>query len=294
MDGLIALNKPSGMTSFQAVGKVRRAVGEKKAGHCGTLDPFAEGVLLILVGRATRLAEDLAAQGKEYLAEVQFGLMTDTLDVWGKELEREGPKLFSRESLCSALTLFIGKQDQIPPAYSAIKKGGVPLYRYARAGIEVKLEPRSVEITEISLVSENLPHSAAFRVSCSKGTYIRSLCRDIAASLGTIGVMSSLTRIKSGDFSIENSHTLEEVESAAQDGRIQDLAVDCLSLLPQLPKLALTKEMHDKILKGAEIDAPEADGIANGSKLCLVYGGRLAAIASKKNGRIHAQKVLGL
>ncbi len=215
MQGLLLLNKPKGITSFSAAHKAGRILGEKRVGHTGTLDPMASGVLPLLVGRATALSDYLLTADKGYTATVKLGITTDTLDITGTVLS-EGAVNVSESELNSALTHFTGKQSQIPPMYSAIKKNGVPMYALARKGQTVELEPRDITVFNINLISPLADNCFTIDVKCSKGTYIRSLCRDIGEFLGCGATLTELTRTKTAGFDLSECVTLEELEKQGE------------------------------------------------------------------------------
>ena len=216
MDGILLVNKEYGCTSRDVVNEVSKILGTKKIGHNGTLDPIATGTLVLCIGEATKLVEMLTATEKEYVAEVTLGLETDTLDNTGNILN-EVPANISKEKIKDALESMIGCYDQEVPIYSAVKINGKKLYEYARNNQQVELPKRMVEIKELELLDEPIykEDKTIFKIRClvSKGTYIRSLVRDIAKKLNTVGIMSALNRTKQGDFSIENSYTLDEIRN---------------------------------------------------------------------------------
>ena len=215
MDGIIIINKPKNCTSHDIVRKAKKAFNEK-VGHTGTLDPNATGVLPLLVGKGTQIAKYIINHDKIYEATLQLGEKTDTADVEGVIIEN---KYIPEESLQTeivnkVLQSFIGKQEQIPPIYSAIKVNGKKLYDYARKGEEVEIQPRHIEIYNMELIEIDVQNKTVeFRVHCSKGTYIRTLCENIAEKLGTVGYMKELDRTKVGEFSIDDSITIEELEN---------------------------------------------------------------------------------
>ena len=214
MDGIILINKTKGYTSHDAVNKVKYILNEK-VGHIGTLDPNATGLLPILVGKGTKLSQYLINHDKEYEVELKLGIKTDTADEEGNVIEEKevGSNALENERIQTVLNGFIGKQKQVPPMYSAIKVKGKKLYEYARKNIKVTIEPRNIEIYEIVLLDiDKTEKIIKFSVKCSKGTYIRSLCEDIAKALGTIGYMKELNRTKVGIFNIENSISIDELE----------------------------------------------------------------------------------
>ena len=210
MDGICLINKPAGMTSFDVVYHVRKAAGTKSVGHTGTLDPLATGVLVVLLGRACKALPYLSGKTKEYIAELTLGTKTDTGDIWGKPIAAAAVPTVDSAQLEAVLNSFLGKSMQLPPMVSAIKKDGKKLYEYAREGIEVKREKRPIEITEMELL-QTVP-TIRFRVVCSNGTYVRTLCEDIAEKLGTVGTMSSLTRTAACGYTLAQCQTLDEVK----------------------------------------------------------------------------------
>ena len=215
MDGIILINKEKGCTSHDVVNKVKHIFNEK-VGHTGTLDPNATGLLPILVGKGTKLSAYLINHDKEYEVTLKLGIKTDTADSEGKVINEQNVdnSMMQSEKIVKVLDSFIGKQMQTPPIYSAIKINGKKLYEYARKNIEVEIEPRQIEIFSIQLDEINEDEKIiCFTVKCSKGTYIRSLCEDIAERLGTIGYMKELNRVKVGIFDIKNSIKIEELDN---------------------------------------------------------------------------------
>lgn len=210
--GIIVMDKPADFTSFDVVAKLRGILHIKKIGHTGTLDPIATGVLVVCVGRATKLVSKLTAEEKIYEAGVLFGEKYDTGDITGKLMKNDSV-VITEDDFRTACQQFVGDIDQIPPMYSAKKVNGKKLYEYAREGIEVEREPERIHIYSIELLGFDFPH-AQIRVHCSKGTYIRTLIEDISEAAGTVGTMESLRRTKNGDFSIEDAVTFEQLEAA--------------------------------------------------------------------------------
>ena len=211
MDGLILINKQKGFTSHDVVNVIRKKLNTKKVGHTGTLDPNATGVLPILVGKATKISKYLMEHDKTYIATIKLGEKTDTGDSEGQVIEEKSiPADLKKEDINNTLQNFFGKQKQVPPMYSAIKINGKKLYEYAREGKEVKLEAREIEIYKIELL-EYQNNKIKFEVECSKGTYIRTLCEDIAKKLGTVGYMEELQRTKVNNFRIEDSILLDDI-----------------------------------------------------------------------------------
>lgn len=212
MDGIIVINKPSGYTSHDIVSKIRKKLNIKKVGHTGTLDPLATGVLPILLGGGTKLSQYLINHDKEYIATIKLGVKTDTGDIEGQVIEEKQVPEISEEGLGKVLQSFLGPQKQVPPMYSAIKVNGKKLYEYARKGEKVEVEPRNIEIYNIELL-EFGQEQIKIRVACSKGTYIRTLCEDIAEKLNTVGTMFALERTKVGEFELEKAITIDELEN---------------------------------------------------------------------------------
>ena len=211
MDGILLINKPAGYTSHDIVGIVRKKLHTKKVGHCGTLDPDATGVLVVCVNKATKAIQFLMSDTKFYRATLSLGKSTDTYDASGKVLEEKEVGALSENQVIDVLNSFMGKSKQKPPIYSAIKVNGKKLYEYARNGEEVEIKERDIEIMMIELIDFS-NNEIVFDVKCSKGTYIRSLCVDIAQKLGYPGHMSHLERRQAGHFSIEDCITLEQLE----------------------------------------------------------------------------------
>ncbi len=210
MNGILIVNKPKGITSRDVVNKISKIYKIKKIGHTGTLDPLATGVLILCIGNATKLVELLTSNDKEYIATVKIGVLTDTLDIDGKVIQERKDNL-DKNKLVNVLNSFIGEYEQEVPIYSAVKINGKKLYEYARKNISVKLPKRCVNIKKIELLECNDDYYK-FKVNVSKGTYIRSLIKDINNKLGIIGVMSNLIRTKQGIFSLEDALSIEEVQ----------------------------------------------------------------------------------
>jgi len=213
--GILNINKPQGLTSRQVVDRVRRIFGMPKAGHAGTLDPDATGVLLICLGKATKLFEALQKGDKEYEGTLTLGVTTDTLDASGKIIQKTDITSVTEEQIIAAFKKFEGEIEQIPPMFSAIKHKGKPLYKLARRGIKVERPPRPVTIYHLEVLEIHKP-DVTFRVSCSKGTYIRVLASDIGTAIGCGAHLSSLTRTRSGIFTLSNAISLDEIENCTE------------------------------------------------------------------------------
>ena len=255
MTGVVVIDKPEGWTSFDVVAKLRRALHEKRIGHGGTLDPMATGVLPVFVGRATRAVEFMESADKEYLAGVRFGFTTDTQDATGTVLTESSVRPTEAE-IEAALKTFLGKQEQLPPLYSAIKVDGKKLYEYARAGKDVARKTRQIEITEIDPLGFSEDGEYRFRLTVSKGTYVRTICHDLGQKLGCGGAMSSLRRLRAGAFHIEEASTLEEVLAPGGEARV--LPLD--SLFRVYPALTVDEEQNRRVRCGNTIRMETSDG----------------------------------
>ena len=265
MNGIIIINKEKGYTSHDVVSKVKKILNISKVGHTGTLDPNATGVLPLLLNKGTKLSKYLIEHDKEYEVTLKLGIETDTIDSEGKILKEENisKELLEEENIKNVLKFFLGKQEQIPPMYSAIKVNGKKLYEYARKGEEIEIKPRNIEIYNIELNSINKEEKEIkFKVSCSKGTYIRSLCKDIANKLGTIGYMKDLNRTKVGNFKIEDSITIEELEKNKEE-IIKNNVITMEQLLKSNKKITLNKKQLELFLNGVKITNNNIDDIYN-------------------------------
>ncbi len=211
MNELLLINKPQNMTSFDVVAIVRKTLNIKKIGHTGTLDPNAEGLMIILIDKATKALPFLHLDKKEYIASLKLGIKTSTGDIWGEVIEQGSIPILTKEMIEYSLKSFLGKSIQTPPKVSAISVNGKRLYEYARKDQEVEIPKREIEIFEIECL--NIDEEIHFRVQCSSGTYIRSLCEDIAEKLGTIGTMSKLTRTKIEMFNVKDAYTIEQIRN---------------------------------------------------------------------------------
>lgn len=246
MDGVLNIRKEKGFTSFDVVAKLRGILHMKKIGHTGTLDPEAEGVLPVVLGKATKLVDLLTDKQKTYEALMHLGLETDTQDITGTVLCEKTVEV-SEEEVESVIRGFVGEYQQIPPMYSALKVDGKKLYELAREGKTVERKARTVHFYEIDIKEINLPY-VRFSVTCSKGTYIRTLCHDIGQKLGCGGCMEELIRTRSGNFTWEDSMTLAEVEEAVKDGTIEDRVIRIGQVLKDYPEIFCTRE-GDRLLE---------------------------------------------
>ena len=273
MDGIIVINKPKGITSHDVVYKVKKIFNEK-VGHTGTLDPNATGVLPLLIGQGTKLSKYLIEHDKIYKVQLTLGKKTDSADVEGNVIEERDvdEKSLNTQNIKNVLNSFIGKSKQIPPMYSAIKVKGKKLYEYARKGQTVDIEPREIEIFEINLINiENL--SIDFTVHCSKGTYIRSLCEDIAKKLGTIGYMEELERLKVGNFCINDSITIEELDvNKANSEFFNKHFITFEKHFENINKIILNDKKLSLFLNGVNLLVHLADGIYKVYNNCNFIG----------------------
>lgn len=276
--GFVNIYKPKGMTSHDVVAVLRRLTKIRQIGHTGTLDPFAEGVLPVCIGKATRLIEYLK-DDKEYLATVQFGSATTTYDLEG-EVTSTSEKKISEGDLVLALENFRGEISQLPPIYSAIKVKGKKLYEYARKGEEVEIQPRTVTIEKLELKSFDYDsQTAELLIACSKGTYIRSIAHDLGQNLSCGGHLIKLIRTKAGAFTVENSHALENLNAA-------EVLLNPLDVL-DLPKIYLTDDEHQKVLYGQQIENI-SDCV---DFVILIYNNSISAVAYADKNKITVKKV---
>lgn len=265
MDGIIIINKTKGCTSHDIVYKIKKMLNEK-VGHTGTLDPMAEGVLPILVGKGTLASKYLINHDKKYIVELQLGTKTDTADGEGRIVKQQpvNKEILTTKNIEKILQSFVGKQEQIPPIYSAIKINGKKLYEYARKGQEIELKPRKIEIYNIKLINYSLEEKQIkFEVFCGKGTYIRSLCEDIAIKFGTVGYMKSLKRIQVGDFKIEDSITIDELNNIIQKNELYKTKtiITLEKLFEKIPSIRLDNRKLELFLNGVMLTQKQNEGV---------------------------------
>jgi tRNA pseudouridine55 synthase len=257
MDGIFNINKAAGMTSHDVTARVRRLTRQKRVGHAGTLDPTATGVLPICLGQATRVAEYLSDSGKAYRATIRFGRETDTYDAEGN-ITSEAPVSIGEEDIRAALPAFVGDQLQYPPRYSAIKRGGQPLYKLARAGKEIEVEARPISITELRIVAWEAP-DLVLDIECGKGTYIRSLAFDLGRKLGPGAYLAALVRTRSGPFTLDDSLTLETLEQSLADGSWLDYCFAPDEALLERRAAILGERNEWRLRNGLALDFPVAE-----------------------------------
>lgn len=258
MNGIILVDKPQDWTSHDVVAKLRGVLHERRIGHSGTLDPLATGLLVVFVGRATRAVEFAEADSKEYLAGLRLGVSTDTQDITGN-IVAESAALPDEAALREALGRFIGDIEQIPPMYSAIKIGGKKLYELARRGESVERAPRKITVSAIDIAGRD-GDDYILNISCSKGTYVRTLCSDIGEALGCGACMSSLRRTRAGVFSVDDAHSLADIEAAVREGRLSDIILPVDTLFTSFPKLTVSQSAAKRLKNGNIIKISAEDG----------------------------------
>ena len=281
MDGILNINKATGMTSHDVVAKIRKILQQKRVGHTGTLDPAASGVLPICLGQGTRVAEYLSESGKAYQAEIIFGIVTDTYDREGTIIQTASVADLTLPRIEAALVPFLGPQMQLPPRYSAIKLQGQPAYKRVRAGEEITLEPRPVEITQLAILAWASPR-LTLAIECSKGTYIRSLAYDLGMQLGCGAHLGALIRTRSGPFLLADSITLETLTDAVATHTVQEHLYPADRVLQNYPALQLDETTTERVIHGNAFHYDLATTSASTSpKLARIYDhtGQFLAIA---------------
>ena len=251
-DSIVNLFKPVGPTSFDMVCSVRKILGVKKAGHIGTLDPAAEGVLPICLNRSTRIIQFLSPLQKTYRATLELGSETDTQDATGRKISTEDPSLVNETKIKQVFQTFVGEKDQIPPMYSAKKKNGIPLYKLARNGINIARDPVKVTIYSIDFIKKE-KNQVLFEVRCSAGTYIRTLSHDIGKKLGCYAHMVRLTRTKVGLFGLGRTLTLEELKVAYEEGSLPEKLLPLEEALNFLPAIRVKEEYLESVSHGVAL-----------------------------------------
>ncbi len=300
LEGVLVVHKEAGWTSHDVVAKVRRLLGGSKVGHAGTLDPSATGVLPILVGRATRIAEYLINWDKEYRAVLRLGETTDTQDATGQVLNRVDPCEVTEDVLQTVIARFRGVQQQLPPMYSAVKVGGQPLYKAARAGRTVDRVERSIAIHQLEIVAVH-GRDVVMRIVCSKGTYVRTLCADIGQALRVGGHLYALERRRVGPLSIEQAVTIDQVAGHLATGTLPMQFISLDQLLFQLPAVVVNAEQAQRVLHGSPIFPVEVGQLPASPSTVSVRlkneAGQLLAIGTHDTGGvgpIRIRKVLSL
>ena len=290
MTGILLIDKPEGMTSFVAAARVRRMTGVKKTGHTGTLDPMATGVLPVLLGGATRFCELLPSHDKAYIASLRLGTVTDTLDITGEVLETRKVNA-TRADFESALQSFSGTIEQVPPMYSAISQNGVRLYKLARQGIEIEREARPVHIAELTLLEYNENEKTGkLHVTCSKGTYIRTLIEDIAQKCGTVGAMTALRRTAACGFTLADAVSLDTLKAMKENGEsFDEILRPVEKLFSMLTAVSVTPAQAQRYLNGGALTisrcrAPKI-AMPEGTQVALYEDGeKFLGLARAENG----------
>ncbi len=289
MNGVLVIDKPAGLTSHDVVNRVRRLLGQRAVGHLGTLDPAATGVLPLVLGNMTRLAQFYTTCEKSYEGTIRFGFATDTYDAEGQPAGPAQPIVFTFEQLQEVVGRFRGTIEQTPPPFSAKKVHGVPAYKLARKKKDVRLRPVRVEIKEFEITSFE-GERAAFRARVASGTYMRCVAHDIGQQLGCGAHLESLRRAAVAEFALADAHTLEEIEGAIERTPISELFVHPRRLLPQFPSVTATDESAARIRTGRAVNLPE---LSRATQVKVFYGQReLIAIATRVAGTLFHPKIV--
>jgi tRNA pseudouridine55 synthase len=289
MNGVIVIDKPAGLTSHDVVNRMRRLLGQREVGHLGTLDPSATGVLPLVLGKLTRLAQFYNDSEKSYQGTIRFGLATDTYDAEGEPSGPAQPVLFDWEELEQAAAHFRGRIEQMPPPFSAKKIHGVPAYKLARKKKEVQLKPVQVEIKELE-ISGFEEERATFRARVGSGTYMRCVAHDLGQRLGCGAHLASLRRTAFAEFSIDDAYTLEKIQEILERSPVSELFMHPRKLLPEFPSVTANEESAAKIRAGRAVNLPE---LSRASRVKVFYGQReLIAIATRVAGSLFHPKVV--
>ena len=285
-NGVLIVDKPAGMTSHDVVARVRRLASERAVGHLGTLDPMATGVLRLVLGRMTRLAQFYVASEKSYEGEIRFGFSTDTYDAEGEPVGRPQPVTLTLDQVRTAAARFRGSIQQMPPPFSAKKIAGVPAYKLARKKKEVELKPIQVEIREFEILGLEGDRTR-FRARVASGTYLRSVAHDLGQLLGVGAHLATLRRTQVGEFGLEDAHTLKQIEQAED---IESLCVHLRRILPEFPSVTATEDNLARIRNGMAVNLPEMSR----APLVKVFAGQadLVCIASRVAGTLFHPKVV--
>ena len=297
MNGILCVNKPQDFTSFDVVAKLRGILQMKRLGHGGTLDPMATGVLPVFVGNATKACDIMPDDTKSYRAGFRLGAVSDTQDVWG-EVSEKSDMAVSSEELSAVLPLFTGKIMQLPPMYSAVQVNGQRLYDLARKGIEVERQPREIEISSISIVEyDTASRCGILGIACGKGTYIRTVINDIGEKLGCGGIMTSLVRTSSCGFTLDECHTLEEIQLAKDEGRLEELILPIERVFASMNRLRLNEAQTRMYRNGVKLDLSRIHDIKPDTDEYAVYGWDRqfigTASADRENGVLRVGKNMG-
>ena len=284
MNGLLVIDKPGGMTSHDVVARLRRITNEQSIGHLGTLDPMATGVLPLLLGKYTRLAQYFSAAEKSYTGTIRFGFGTDTYDAEGERVGEETEPALTLEQVRRAAGRFHGEMAQMPPPFSAKKVGGKPAYKLARAGKPVELKPATIRISSFEILSME-GHEASFDLSVSAGGYVRAVAHELGQDLGCGAHLSSLRRTRAGVFTLEDAHTLVQLETlSGKDSALEHVCVHPRALLPEMPAVTADEFAMGRLRNGAQANLPEFSQ----ASLVKVFAGQrnLVGIAKRVAGTL--------
>ncbi len=296
MNGIICVNKPQDFTSFDVIAKLRGIMKIRRLGHGGTLDPMATGVLPVFVGTATKACDIMPDNTKSYCAGFRLGQTTDTQDITGEVLTSSDMAV-SREMLENIIPDFVGDILQLPPMYSAVQVNGQRLYDLARQGIEVERTPRQIYVDNLKLVEyDEITREGILEIFCGKGTYIRTIINDIGEKLGCGGIMTSLVRTSSGGFTLKECHTMEEIQQAVDENRLEELILPIERVFESLPKLHLNDVQTRMYKNGVKLDLTRVHHIKSDVELYSVYGSDCGfigtAFADHENGILRVAKNL--
>lgn len=294
-DGVIVVDKEPGPSSFQIVEKIKGLIKAKKVGHAGTLDPFATGVLVVLLNKGTKLSPFLMSHDKVYKGSLTLGIETDTQDVTGRIIDKKDISSLTNEMIKGSAIQFIGEIKQVPPSYSAVHYNGKRAYELARKGIDIDLQPKDVRVDYINILSIDLPH-VTFEVGCSSGTYVRTLAADLGRSLGVGAHLSSLRRIQSGPFHVADAVTLKQITYHLSDNTIGKVIVSLRNALKGVMEVEISDTLAQKIKNGyhpnwKELSRKRASSINTYDYLKAVTGDELVAILRKDEGGYRVIKV---
>lgn len=292
IDGLLVLDKPRGWTSHDVVARVRRLTGQRRVGHAGTLDPLATGVLPLGIGQGTRVLEYLSEAGKAYAATIRLGVSTDTYDAEGQVTATTPIDAITREEIETALLPFQGQIEQIPPRFSALKRAGRPLYEYARAGIEIAIAPRSVQIDALRLKCYE-PPELGLEIECGSGFYVRSLAHDLGEALGCGAHLTALARTRVGPFGLSDARAIETLEGAIEDDALVELLWSLDAPLRRDPAVILAEEHATAIVNGKNLRLPAGAPLIEGNR-CRAYssdGEMIAILLMAADGTLKPHKV---
>lgn len=287
MNGLVIIDKPSGKTSHDVVAEVKRVLQADRVGHAGTLDPLATGVLPVLINEGTKLSPFLVTDAKEYRATILLGMTTDTLDITGEVLSETLPDV-RNEEVIGAIEGLLGVRQQVPPVYSAVKFKGKPLYRWARKGVAITPEARTIEVHRVEIVDIDLPR-VTFTVSCSKGTYIRSLCADIGETLGCGATLYALRRTRSGSFSIDAALSLDGLSNDQKRERLKEGLISPAEAISGIKALYVDTPLAKKIREGCQLAADELSG----DHIAFLAPGDMVRLVSSETGLVAVVEMLG-